>query len=71
MRVEVKFVHLVAIFAKVYQCEQGGRIFAAKRFLPSDYFVIWLRNLAMAIYIMVLRGFMVFLLRMSNACAHM
>ena len=55
MRVEVKFVHLVAIFAKVYQREQGGQIFMPEMF-PTFRL---LRNLA--IYIAVLRGFMVFL----------
>ena len=57
MHVDVKFVHLVEIFAKVYQCEQGGQISRQKCFLPSDYFVIC--NLA--IYIAVFRGVMVFL----------
>ena len=56
MCVEVKFVHLVAIFAKVYQCKQGGQIFVPKTF-PTFRL---LRNLA--IYIAVLRDFMVFLL---------
>ena len=52
----------MAIFAKVYQCEQGGQIF--KRFQPS-----------VATYIAVLRGFTddgisdcLKALRMSNAC---
>ena len=67
MRVEVKFVHLVVIFAKDYQCEQGGQIFAPKTF-PTFRL---LRNLA--IYIAVLRKFSgssvrLKALRMSNAC---
>ena len=45
----------MAIFGKVYQCEQGGQIFAPKTF-PTFRL---LRNLA--IYIAVLKGFMGFL----------
>ena len=32
IRVKVKFVHLVKFSAKVYQCKQGGQIFAPKTF---------------------------------------
>ena len=32
MCVEVKFVHMVAIIAKVDQCKQGGQIFVSKMF---------------------------------------
>ena len=52
----LKNFHLVAIFAKVYQCKQGGKIFESKMF-PTFRLIC---NLA--IYIAVLRGFLVLLI---------
>ena len=46
MCVEVKNFHLVGIFAKIYQCKQGGQIFVPKTFPTFRFF----HNLAIYIY---------------------
>ena len=51
---EVQFVNLVALFAKVCQCEQGGPFFARKTFPRSTFRL--LRNLPL--YIAFFMGFL-------------
>ena len=57
MRVEVKLVHLVAIFAKVISAHRVGKFFAPKTF-PTFRLLC---NCNLNIYIAVLLGLMVFL----------
>ena len=54
-------VHLAKFPAKVYQCKQGGQFFAPTLRLQS--------NLAIYMYIAVLRGFLLFLnVKMRSEC---